>query len=47
MTITAPQNEVPPPAGATYVDSWDYDGPEDEISDAVLLWHPPVIRLDV
>ena len=31
MTITAPQNDVPLPAGATHVDSWDYDGPEDEI----------------
>lgn len=31
MTITAPQNEIPPPAGATHVDPWEYDGPEDEI----------------
>jgi hypothetical protein len=30
MTITAPQNEIPPPAGGTHVDPWDY-GPEDEI----------------
>ena len=28
---TAPQNEVRPPVGATYVDSWDWEEPNDEI----------------